>query len=434
MNSAKKTPYQNFLPYLVWFFGAIFFLVDYIVRVSPSVLTPTLMQTFHADAFTIGGFSGFFYYAYICMQIPVGILVDRFGPRRLLIASTLICSMSTFMFAGMHSIEIGFISRFMMGFGAAFAFVGTLKLISIWFKSERFALLAGITQAMGMVGATIGQGPMATLYQNIGWRPSMYGLAIFFVVLCLLIIIFVKDTNPYLQHADIGTHKDVKVWPSLKVVLMNPQTWLNCLFVGLLYAPSACFGEQWGASFLSASQGIGIDAAGHETGIMFIGLAIGCPVLGWVSDHLKRRLLIMRISVVMCLLLLTIVIYGNQLPFRALLTPNVYTVILFIYGFFNSGIVPSYAMAAEINPRQLTGMALGITNMASVIVGAIMIPIVGYILDHLWTGQMLNGARVFDISEYQIAFAALPIGFVLAFFISFFQKETYCRHFTHGAK
>jgi MFS family permease len=414
-------------PHLIWFLGAIFFFFDYIIRVAPSILTPLLMQFFHANAFTIGGFSAFFYYAYIGMQIPVGILVDKFGPKWLLIMSAMICAISTFMFAEMNSITLGFFSRFLMGFGASFAFVGTLKLISVWFKAERFAFFAGLTQALGMVGAMVGQGPMAKVYQSMGWRPSMYGLGIIFLIISLCMLLFIKEKHHEKRLSNDGSKvHNVHIMKSLQLVLTSSQNWLNCLFIGLLYAPSACFGEQWGASFLSLNQGISMEAAGHETGMMFIGLAIGCPVLGWISDKLQRRLLVMRVSVVACCLLLSVVIYGPLLPGLPSLHPSTYTLLLFVYGFFNSGIVCSYALASEINPPELTGMALGITNMASVIIGAMMIPTVGYILDTFSTG-IVDGVHTFGLEGYQMAFAALPVGFMIAFVMSFFQKETYCQ-------
>ena len=403
------------LRYSPWFLGALFFLVDYIIRVSPSVLTTQLMNTFHVNAFAIGLFSGYFYYAYIGMQIPVGILVDHYGPKRLLIASILVCALSTLIFSNTHTIAIGYFSRVLMGFGASFAFVGTLKLISLDFGPERFALLAGITQAMGMLGAMIGQGPMALLYGKISWRLVMTGLSIFFIILSLGILFLVKN-NKVLKH-DPEFANTTKISQALKAVLTNTQNWLNCLFVGFLYAPSACFGEQWGAPFLSANQSISIAAAGHETGVMFIGLAIGCPVLGWISDYFKTRVKVMRLSAVFCLVLLTSVIYGNLSPFSS-------TVCLFFYGLFNGAIVVSYTMASEINARQFTGIALGIANMSSVLVGALLIPVVGFVLDFFWKGQIVNGIHFFTPHTYKMAFLILPVTFVGAFMISFLQKET----------
>lgn len=428
MNNNKTL--GNSHAYFVWFLGSIFFFVDYILRVSPSVLTPSLMQTFNANAFAMGGLSAFFYYAYIGMQIPVGILVDRFGPKRLLIASSLLCALSTLLFAHMHTLTEGFISRFILGFGASFAFVGTLKLISLWFKAEQFAFLAGLTQAMGMVGAMIGQGPMALAYQSWGWRNSMFALSVVFFLLSLLMVIFIKDkNNPQARAAEQHEHK-MKIGRSLIAILVNPQNALNCLVIGLLYAPSACFGEQWGASFLSLNQNISIEAAGHSTGMMFIGLAIGCPVMGWISDKLGSRLMVIRTCIVACFLLLFIVIYGEITPGFNHLNPLVFTGILFFYGFFNSGIVPCYALASEINPFQLTGMALGVTNMATVIIGAAMIPIVGLILDKCWNGIVMDNIHVFDLKSYYYAFAPLLLGLIMAFILSFFQKETYCKRLT----
>lgn len=421
---------MNILPWLVWLCGGLFFLLDYVVRVSPSVLTPTLMSEFHTNALAIGAFSGFFYYAYISMQIPVGILVDRFGPKRLLVVATAICALSTLLFSGMHSLTMGYASRVLLGFGASFALVGTWKLTSLWFNSRKFALLAGTAQAIGMLGAMIGQGPMASLYQNVGWRESMDGIAFIFVLLCLFFIFIVKDVNPKLSHTDIDMTQKIKIGPSLKKIMKNKQAWLNCLFVGLLYAPSACFGEQWGASYLASTLHVPIDAAGRATGIMFIGLAIGCPVLGFISDRMQARLPVMRVSILACLVLLSLIIYGNHLPliFSHFLSLNLITILLFIYGFFNAGIVISYAMAAELNPRKLTGIAMGFSNMASVIVGAVMIPIVGYILDLRWSGTLQNGARVFSSSDYQTAFIALPILFVIGYAVTFFIQETHCRY------
>ncbi|OGT48208.1 MAG: hypothetical protein A3E82_07455 [Gammaproteobacteria bacterium RIFCSPHIGHO2_12_FULL_38_11] len=405
--------------YIAWFLGALFFLVDYVIRVSPSVLTPELMRTFHANAFSIGLFSGYFYYIYIGMQIPVGILVDRFGPKRLLMISVLICAFSTFIFATTHSIAVGYFSRMLMGFGAAFAFVGTLKLISLQFGPERFALLAGTTQAMGMLGAMIGQGPMALLYHKVGWRVAISGFSLFFLLLFFCIFIFVKQ-NKTLPHDPEYTNTKT-LSSALKAILTNSQNWLNCLFIGLLYAPSACFGEQWGASFLSVNQSISIASAGHETGIMFIGLAIGCPVLGWISDYFKTRVYVMKISTIFCLALLTTVIYGNLSPLWA-------TLCLFGYGFFNAAIVVSYSMASEINARRFTGIALGIANMASVLIGALMIPIVGFILDLFWNGKIIDGIHFFSPHIYKMTFIAFPIILIAAFIITFFQKDTRCQY------
>jgi MFS family permease len=260
------------------------------------------------------------------------------------------------------------------------------------------------------------------VYHQFGWQNCLYALSLAFILLAGGMFIFIHD-----KPRTLVAFQPASIKKSLISLLKNAQNGLNCLFIGLLYAPTACFGEQWGASFLSLVQNISIEKAGHQTGVMFIGLAVGCPILGWLSDRMGRRIIIMQVSVALCCIFLTMIIYGHILPIRSWLTSSVYMVLLFMYGFFNSGIVVSYALAAEINPHQQTGIALGVTNMASVILGALMIPIVGLILDNLWTGLIHQGIPIFGMQEYRIAFSALPIGFILAFGISLFQKETFCR-------
>lgn len=418
------------MPYIVWSLGALFFLMEYFIRVSPSVITQELMATFHVQAFALGGLSAFFYYAYISMQVPVGVLVDRFGPHKLLFGATLLCAISIALFSSVDSIGMAYLSRFLMGLGAAFAFVGTLKLISTWFPAKRFALFAGITQALGMVGAVIGDAPMSYVFHTYGWREAMWVIALLFAILSILVLVLIRDRSPYLPKHEAISEDTIHIWHSLKVVLSNPQTWLNCLFIGLLYAPTASFGEQWGVSFISTAHHIDVTHAAAEIGTIFIGLAIGCPILGWLSDRMGRRLTIMRIAAFACLILMLVILYSTHNAHLTLPEPT-YIGVLFFYGFFNSGIVPSYALASEVNPRKLTGIALGVTNMASVIIGAIFIPLIGFIMDHLWNGSMINGAPAYSLSNFESAFVLLPLCFVIALIISFTLKETYCHH--HGA-
>lgn len=116
----------------------------------------------------------------------------KYNPKYLLIFAVIICAFSTFLFSNMANLTVGFISRVLMGFGASFAFVGTLKLISLKFNAKRFAFLAGLTQTFGMLGAMLGQGPLGFLYSYFGWRNIMLIFAIIFILIMVLMSIFIK--------------------------------------------------------------------------------------------------------------------------------------------------------------------------------------------------------------------------------------------------
>ena len=136
MNSNKKN--RNILPWLVWGLAAGFFFIEYIARVAPSVMATELAREFRVSAFALGSLSACFYYAYVPMQLPVGMLVDRFGIRRLLIIATLGVSAGCFIFSRAHSLYFADFSRFLIGFGSSFGFISAIKLASVWFPPRRF--------------------------------------------------------------------------------------------------------------------------------------------------------------------------------------------------------------------------------------------------------------------------------------------------------
>ena len=420
--NTKKISRVQFYGLTIWLLGALFFFMEYFVRISPSVITHDLMSALNVNALALGGLSAFFYYAYIGMQIPVGIIVDHFGAKKPMVFAVGLCAFGCFLFAISHNIWLSDISRFILGFGAAFAFVGTFKLISQYFKPKMFALLAGMTQGLGMLGAAVGDAPISIIFHHFGWRQSMIGVAVLFVVLMVLILLIARDApkvkSPMeLPRGDIAT--------SLKLVLANKHTWVNCLYIGLLYAPTASFAGLWGVSYLTEYERITETAAAVNVGAIFIGLAIGCPLFGFISDRIGRRVILMKISAATGCILISLIIYGQYIGLPR--SSDITMVICFLYGFSNSGLTPSYTLGSELNPHRYTGIAVGVTNMASVIIGAAFIPIIGAILDMVWNGYKSGGAPVFKLHDYQTAFILLPVCLAISFFVSFFVKETYAK-------
>lgn len=410
----------SIIGWIAWGLASSFFLTEYFIRVSVGVLSPHLINEFHVNATAVGLLSAYFYYAYVTMQIPVGILVDRLGARNLLSTATVVFGLACILFSRMDTMDIGYISRFIMGLVGAFAFVGTLKLITEYFPPQKFALLSGLTQGGGMIGAIIGAAPMAYLFGKFGWRISFASFGTLFLILGVAMFIFIRNDGKLETPIK---HQKNSIWSDLKIILSSGQTWLNCLFIGLMYAPTEVFGEEWGTMFFKTSSHLTLVEAAFKASFIFIGMAIGCPLIGYVSDRLKNRVKVMRVCSVVCTILITIVIYHYQLrhlPF------NVMCGILFLYGIFNSAIIPSYAVATEIHPRNLSGVSLGITNMTTVAIGAIFIPLIGYIMDFLVAGHEAITEASYTSANFQTAFILLPVCFIACFILTFFIKETNC--------
>ncbi len=411
-------------PWLMWGLGAALFFSEYFGRVAPSVMVPELMRDFQVTAFALGALSAFFYYPYIAMQVPVGMMVDRYGPHRLLTSTAIVCAGGCLLFAFANNLATAQLGRMLMGFGAAFAFVGALKLATNWFPPERFGLLAGLTQALGMLGAFVGQAPMAWSVAQFGWRHTLVIVAISFLFLALLIGLIVRDKpqgdkklkQPQIIHTSL-LH-------GLKQVLQNPQSWWNAIYAGLVYAPTAAFAELWGVSFLVNAYGIDTRTAALGIGLIFIGWGIGGPLIGWFSDRILRRKPIMYASALIGCLIMGTILYIPNLPIPLLFA------LLFGYGVSNTGVATAYAVSAEINPRPIAGTSMAFANMASVIIGAIFQPIIGWLLDkHAGvTAQVVH--PVYQADDFRYALVLLPVCMLLGVFFAKLVKETHCRPVT----
>lgn len=405
--------------WLIWGLGAAFFFAEYYARVAPSVMAQDLMRAFQVNAFALGSLSAFFYYAYVSMQVPVGMLMDKYGPHRLLTLTSVICAVGAFSFAFSVSVYMADLSRLLMGFGAAFAFVGSLKLASIWFPAGRFGLMAGLTQAIGMLGAATGEGPMAVLVSHIGWQHTMIVIGVIFLILAVAIGLIVRDAPSLHPRSKMGAHKQFSLLSSLKIVVANPQSWVNAAYAGFIYAPTAAFAELWGVSFLQHAYQIDVTQAATAIGLIFIGWGVGGPLTGFLSDKSCLRKPYMYGSALCGLICLLLILYVH-LPFYFIY------ILLFIYGLTNTGVSIAYAVASEINPHHTGGTSMALANMASVIIGATFQPLIGWLLVLHWNGIVANGVPVYMVSDYQSALLLLPACSILGFITAFFVKETHC--------
>lgn len=408
-------------PWLVWGLGAALFFSEYFGRVAPSVMVYELMSTFRVSHLELGTLSASFYIAYIGMQLPVGVLVDKFGPHRLLYSTAILCSLGTLLFALSNHILFAQLGRFIFGFGAAFAFVGTLKLASVWFPARRFGLLVGITQALGMLGAFVGAAPMSYAVSQFGWRTTLVMVAAIFLVLALLIKWIVRDKPDNFQDDDVTKNSDQQLLVTLKIILRNPQTWFIAIYVGFVFVPTAAFAEFWGVTFLVNTYHISTEFAALAVGLIFIGWGVGGPLMGCLSDYIKCRRPIMFASSLVGFLLIGVVLYIPALPIPVLFS------CLLLYGLSNTGVAIGYAASAEINPRHTTGTSVAFANMASVMIGALLQPVIGWLIDLQWDGTMLNGYPVHQSYEFYRAFSILPACLLVGFICCFFIKETHCQ-------
>ncbi|OGV27810.1 MAG: MFS transporter [Legionellales bacterium RIFCSPHIGHO2_12_FULL_37_14] len=404
--------------WLVFGLAAAFYFSDYLARVAPSVMHKVLQRDFGINEAGFGLLTASFYIPYIFMQIPVGLTVDRFSIRHLLTLMAIITGIGCCIFGVAHNLFGAAIGRMLIGFSAAFAFVSALRLATAWFPPAMLGLLAGLTQALGMLGAAAGEVPVSFMVSSIGWRQTSFVMAIFFVLLALLLYRFIYDTP---EGKKYKFHKEgsISIIESLKRVLTHKQTWLNALYAGFIYAPTAVIGESIGPAFLQYGRGLSAHAAAFATGLIFIGWGIGGPLTGYISDKMGRRKPVMLASAILGIILTIVLVY-----FPKLSTLQTY-IVLFVYGLTNTGVAISYAVSTELHNRSVVGTALALTNMISIFIGALMQPVVGFFID-LMAGEKAYHVEVLSLADFQSGLKLLPACSIIAFALILMVKETNC--------
>lgn len=422
MAKARRTKLNehNFKPWLIWGLGCLFYFYECLLQVSPSVMSAELMRDFSVTSHTLGILSGIYFYSYAGMQLPCGVMTDYFGPRRLLTVATMMCAISTIAFGLTENFFMACVARLMIGFGSAFAVVGTLKLASNWFPAHRFAFLTGLMVTLGMLGAIFGEAPLALLIDHYGWRHSMLIMGTAGLGVALLIFIFTKDhgTHSYISEE---VKEEGSLGQRLLILLRNKQLWLVALFGGLMYTATPVICGLWGVPFLMLSMHLSKPIAANYISLVLFGWAIAGPLWGIYSNKIGLRKPPLYFGCIGALITSSLVIFGS------LHSKILVQILLFSFGIFSAGFLPAFALAKELCNQKYVATALSFMNMMNMVGIAIVQPAVGFILDGLWSGQMADQVRVYTVANYQIALGVLPAGMLIALLLLPLIRETYCK-------
>lgn len=406
-SQTKKTAY------FIFFLSASFYLYEFVLQVAPSVMAAPMMRTFHVTAEGFGVISAFYFYAYAPMQLPAGILFDRYGPRKLMTAALILCSLGSFFFASTDSVVTASIGRLLIGTGSAFSFIGVLVLLSRWFPPKHFAILAGIAQAMSSAGAMFGEMPLASLIEATGWRNASFILAGIGFILAFFLWTFIRDF-PHQTTQSKPTVRFRDEWKRLVEVCKHGYTWYTGIYACTIWTPIAVFAVLWGVPYLQEKYHISVIAASGMCSLIWVGIGIGSPLLGWVSDKFLSRRIALGLSSVCGLIATLILLYAPEI---SLVWMNV---VLFTLGFGAGGQTVSFAVVKDNNPAHLVGTASGFNNLSVLIGGAIFQPLVGVILQRTGLMTQVNGVWTYPVSSYQKALFVMPACYAISLLVVFF--------------
>jgi sugar phosphate permease len=428
--ATEKPDPPALLAWSIWGIAAIFYLTGFYQRVSPAVMTGELMRDFHIGARDLGTLSAFYFYVYVAMQIPVGVLVDSWGARKLLIWGSISAAAGTFIFGATHDFAIACAGRALVGGATAVGWLVVLKLATHWFAAHRFAMLTGLGLCFGNVGALAAQVPLRLAIERFGWRGVVLGSASIILAVGVLAWAIVKDdpSNEGMRsfaHASIHDRRGASTSDLLKgfqTVFGYRNTWLIVFAQGGIVGPILSFTGLWGAPFLKARFGIPARTAAAVCSVMIVCWAVSSPICGHLSDRIGKRKPIYLAGCLLSAVGWMVMFYAKGLPL------SVFTGVAAVTSAACGAVVLGFAFGKESVPAQFLGTLTGAVNIGNMSGPALLQPAIGWILDKKWSGEMMNGFRVYSTGAFETAFFLIVAWSLLSCVLISFTSETHGKH------
>ena len=365
----------------------------------------------------LGLLSSMYYLAYAPMQIIVGVMTDRFGPKRVLTFAILLCVFGTYLFGATSNIYVAACGRFLVGVGSSFAFVGVLKLAAMWLPEKYFALFTGITTALGMLGGMIGDVGMTWMVNHLGWHRV---ISVSIATGMVLIPIFYFFVHEKIIHETARYKNKKTIIAYLKGffhLLANRDVVIAGLIGCLLYLSLSAFAEMWGIPFLQRAMPHHKLVASTINSMVFLGWFCGAPLNGWLSGVFNTRRLLLIVGSLMGAAIFVFILLSPNL------SPLLMGALLFLFGIFSSVQVLCFAIARDFVTVKLAGTAAGVINMLVMISGMLLQPIISHMLDWSWSGLVYNGLRIYSVNDYRIAMLVIPTAYLISAFLAYIISE-----------
>lgn len=410
----------------MWGLGAVLYLIAFYQRVAPAVITQELSRDFGLSAGSLGNLSAFYFYSYVAVQIPTGLLADRWGPRRLLTVGAALTAAGTLLFAVAPSVAWANAGRLAIGAAAGVAFVSMLKLASHWMPARQYAFASGVALFVGVMGATLAGPPLRIAVDGFGWRAVMGVSAVVTGAVAVAIWLVVRDDPAQRGYASFHAQAPMapgapSVTAQLREVFAYRNTWLLFLIPGAFSGIFLTFAGLWGVPFLVTQYGFSTRAAATVTSAMLVAWSVSSMAYGPVSERTGRRKPLYVGSLAATMGLWSVVVFIPGLP------PAVLVAVLLAVSLAAGGFILTFAFARESVPGRVAGTASGVANMGVMLGGMFMQPLVGLVLDWRWQGRMAEGVRLYDFAAYQWGFALMLAWGFAALAMLAFARETYCK-------
>lgn len=388
---------KKILPYAMWVFPLAFFTYQFILRLWPSLMMQQIMQQFQIDATGFGLLASIYYYGYAGMQLPIAVLLDRYGARYVVCICAVTCGLATLLFTNTTNWHLALLSRFLVGAGSAAGFLATSKVISQWFGRQYYARMVGFSFTVGLLGAIYGGKPVSLMVESFGWQHVADSLALVSVGIGVLTLLFLKTSN-----GDAEQESAIRLNDFLKILKM-PSIWLLAIANLLMVGPLEGFADVWGVNYLIASSGLTKSDAAGIVSCIFVGMLFGGPLLAAVAKKFGNYLVIIFCSLGMVLA------FQSLLLGQSLSNTYVLSLLFFVVGILCCYQVLVFASGSELVTPAMLGVTVAFLNCINMLGGSFFHSTIGWAMDFFWTGLTDNGIRQYAVESYQKALLVIPL-------------------------
>ncbi|MDP3559048.1 MAG: MFS transporter [Legionellaceae bacterium] len=402
------TQKHKYFPFLMWLFPLAFFAFQFILRLWPGLMMHQIMAQFSINASQFGLIAAFYYYGYAGMQIPVALLLERFGARYIVFAFAMLCGIATILFTYSNSLYLACFSRFLVGAGSAVGFLGISKVLSEWFPAKQYTKMVGFSFSVGLLGAIYGGKPINALIETYHWKNVALTLAMLSMVIACGAYIVMRSA----QKQEVPSEGSFQL-SYLKTILSSPPICLLALSNLLMVGSLEGFSDVWGVPYLMTAYGISKSTAAELISFVFFGMLFGGPVLAWCSEKSGNYKVIACCGV------------GMALAFAILLLTQQYHWWSLALLFFSIGVMCCYqvivfAAGADLVKAQYLGVTIAFLNCINMLGGSLFHTVIGRLMDIFWTGALdSEGIKQYSLAAYHCALAFIPLCAIVGAIIVF---------------
>lgn len=390
--------------FIAWIIVTLFVVYSFCLNTASAVFAEPIRTSLHASNLGVSIAVGAFIIGFAVMQIPAGYLLDKYNARFVVSAGVLLLALGNVITSMVNNVTLFAISNFIQGVGASFAFIAAGVIISQWFAAKYFPILFGLTQTLSCISAAAIHYVFTLALAHHSWNEIYKILSLFGTVLLLLTFLFVRSPS------NNAKTKSISLAKSIMKVVENRQILLCALVATLSFGTLLAYASFW---YLNVQKFYAVTLLDSVTisGMMFIGIGIGTPVLGWLSNKLESRKLVIHTTLCLGAMFLLMCLYLPHFQIRTLI---IIKIVSFLTGFLLSGSMLLYTVVSEISSNATRGVALSVTNTGVFLFNTILMffpylfitAISSMFFTYLWI---------------------LPLCVIFAILLNYFIKESYTK-------